>query len=44
MSVGVGEETALEHLVVGGLDSWHEVSRSEGALLGLSKVVVRVLV
>jgi hypothetical protein len=44
MSVRVREESALEHFVIGGLNAWDEVSRSEGTLLGLKEIVHGVLV
>lgn len=44
MGVRVREESALEHSVVRDLDTWNEMSRSEGALLSLSEEVFGVLV
>ena len=44
VGVGVGEESALEHLVVGGFDPWHHVGGGEGRLLHLGEVVGGVLV
>jgi hypothetical protein len=46
MSVGVWvvEESALEHLVVGWLNSWHQVRWGEGDLLGFGMVVLWVTV
>lgn len=44
VSVGVREETALEHLVRASLDAGHHMSRTEGDLLHLGKVVLGVAV
>jgi len=46
MSVGVwvGEESSLEHLVVGWFDSWDQMRWGEGGLLSLSVVVLWVSV
>lgn len=44
MGVRVVQQTALEHLVVGGLDTGHKVRGSEGRLLGLRVVVLGVAV
>ena len=44
MSVGIGEETSLEHLVGRGLDSWNQMSGRKSDLLDLGKVVGRVAV
>lgn len=44
MSVGIGEETSLEHLVGRGLDSGDQMSGRKSDLLDLGKVVGRVAV
>lgn len=44
VGVGVGEESALEHSVVGGLNAWNHVAWGEGGLLGLGEVVLGVAV
>ena len=44
MSVRVGEETSLEHSVLGWLNAWDGVGGCEGRLLDLSEVVLRVAV
>jgi hypothetical protein len=44
VSVGVGEQTALEHLVVGRLNAGNEMRRGEGRLLDFGVVVLRVTV
>lgn len=42
MGIGVVDKSALEHLVVAGLDTWDEVAWGEGNLLSLGMVVVWV--
>ena len=42
VSIRVGEETTLEHLIVGWLDTWNQVGWSKGGLLNLSVVVLWV--
>lgn len=42
--VRVGEKAALEHLVVGDIDTWDEVSGGEGDLFDFCKVVFGVAV
>ena len=44
VGVRVVDEASLEHLVVGGLDTWDHVGWGEGGLLSLGVVVLRVLV
>lgn len=44
VSVGVGEETALEHFVEGRLDSGDEMSWTESGLLDLLEVVLGITV
>ena len=44
VSVGIREETALEHLIERWLHSRHQVARGEGRLLSFSKVVVHISV
>lgn len=44
MGVRVGEESSLEHFVERGFDTWDEVGRREGRLLGFSEVILRVAV
>jgi len=44
MSVWIGEESSLEHLIVGWLDTWDKVAWSKGGLFDLSKVVLWVSV
>ena len=44
VGVGVGEESALEHSVVGGLNAGNHVAWGEGGLLGLGEVVLGVAV
>ena len=42
MSVSIGEQATLEHLVRRGAYARHEVSRVEGCLLDVREVVVRI--
>lgn len=44
VSVGVGEQTSLQHLVRAGFDSRHQVSGREGGLLHFREVIVRIAV
>ena len=44
VGVRVVDEASLEHLVVGGLNTWDHVGWGEGGLLSLGVVVLRVLV
>ena len=44
VGVRVVDEASLEHLVVGGLNTWDHVGGGEGSLLRLGVVVLRVLV
>lgn len=44
LRIWVVDESSLEHLVVGGLDSWHEVSWGESNLLSFSMEVVGISV
>lgn len=44
VGVRVGEEAALEHLVVGDVDTWDEVGGGESRLLDFCKVVFGVTV
>ena len=44
VSIWVIDESSLEHLAVGCLDTWDEVGWGEGGLLSLGVVVLRVLV
>ena len=46
MSVGVGvrEDSTLEHLVVGELNTWDNMGWGESTLLNLGKVILRVSV
>lgn len=44
VSIGVREESSLEHLIGRGLNAWNNMGRSESRLLNLSEVVLRVLV
>ena len=44
VSIWVVHETSLEHLVIGGFDSWDHVSWGEGSLLRLGVEVLWVLV
>ena len=44
VGVGVGEESALEHSVVGGLNAGDHVAWGKGGLLGLGEVVLGVAV
>jgi len=42
VGIGIVQETALQHLVHGWFNAWHQVGWSEGNLLSLSVVVSRV--
>lgn len=44
VSIGIREESSLEHLIIGSFNSWNEVSGGEGSLLNLSEPVLRVSV
>lgn len=44
MSVSVGEQTSLQHLVRARLDSRHQVSWRESSLLDLSEIVVGIAI
>ena len=44
VSIRIGEESALEHLIEGRLDSWDQLAGRECRLLGLSKVIFNVSV
>ena len=44
VGVGVGEESALEHSIIGGLNAGNHVAWGEGGLLGLGEVVLGVAV
>lgn len=44
VGVGIGEESALKHLIDGGLHAGNEVAGREGGLLSLGKIVFRIFV
>lgn len=44
VGVGVREDSALEHLVVGELNTWDDMGWGEGNLFNLGKVILRVSV
>jgi hypothetical protein len=44
VGVGVREDSALEHLVVGELNTWDDMGWGESNLLNLGKVILRVSV
>jgi hypothetical protein len=44
MSVGIRKEPRLEHLVIGGLDSWNKMTRRECDLLNLSEVILGIFI
>ena len=44
VSVGVREDSPLEHLVVGELNTWDDMGWGEGNLFNLGKVILRVSV
>lgn len=44
VSIWVGEESALEHFVIGEFNTWYSVCRGKGCLLNFSKIVVWISV
>jgi hypothetical protein len=42
ISIAVGEQAALQHLVGGGTDAWHEVRGVEGRLLNFGEMIFEI--